>query len=282
MQQKTVVVLELMQEINKCCEENGIAYTCGGLFPRALVKHEDLIIQQGVIYVDVNDIRSLVELLGNSSKSNREIEFADGMNNYTFFSARYIDSSTTFINNRSILLYEKPGIHVEILPVIHTDPDEESGNDGLLFGNKRIKANSFYAAVDHYTKDRNEDAPSYVQDATGEVKAFEHSLITDTEKRFFNGFEIQISKDINKLFDLLYLKEDGTVSYPRFPRIDNIITAEVSYKELMKSFGDIAEWGNIIDSQLSRIDELNNRIDQREEKIQGILDEVRQLYAKKK
>lgn len=278
MHQKTVVVLNLLQEIDQCCRDNNISYCCGGLFASALVQKKDLIIQQGAIYVDVNDISRLVELLGNNDKENREIELANGTNYYPSFSARYIDSATTFINNRTILSYEKPGIYIEILPVIHSDPDEGNEQSGLLFGDKRIKANNFYAAVDSFKRERNETTHSYIQDATGEIKSFDDSLLQETETRFFNGYELQISRDIDTLFDVLYRKKGGIIKYPSFPLVDNIISAEVSYKDILNQIDDYEEWGSAIDSKLSIIDELNDRIDQREEKIQGILDEVRELY----
>ncbi len=272
-------VLNLLAEIDEICSKYDIEYFCGGVFPRIVANKRDSVIEKGVIYAKVEDIGFLVEVLSKEVTEKREIEFANGYNNYPSFSARFIDTNTLFIDERTIGLCEKPGIHIEMIPILHCSSQAFFNDTGLYYGEKRIGQHDFFGALKKFSDTNTKELGKYyIQDATGSIKEIDLEIINDITDYKYCNQTIRLPRKIDAFNDVLYRKADGSVSVPSLPQSSKISSASISYKDFFVEAEIFDEEAKIIEEKLSVIDKLTEKIEKRDKIIRGVLREVKGLY----
>lgn len=118
MQKSTIVVLELMKTFDAWCRDKSIKYVVGGMLPRALLKHSVFELPFGEVYIQSNDLISLVADAGYFEEQGLFIEHGENNPNCHDFSVRIVDESTTYIDGYQFGRVKHMGIFLIVKPVI--------------------------------------------------------------------------------------------------------------------------------------------------------------------
>ena len=241
--ESTIRTMELLSETAQYCESLGIDHLTGGLVPYAIQKKRIRNFPKASIYVLVQDMPNLHEIMINNRYSNRLVELSKPGESTNVLGFKYIDTGTTFIDlNEDSPNYQ--GIHIEILPLLNENIFLQDMASNLersaefSYGGHFVYGLSLADACAHYAAFW--DGPLCLQNTHGKLVAFPIACSGRPRKGRYLGYDVKLPRNLDRYCNALYRKGKRYLA-PNYPRKESLISAETPYSSIEKALRDRIE-----------------------------------------
>ncbi len=283
MKAKIDIQLELLQELNEICAENGLKYVLYGA--NALKGYQKKTIKNASRYVSVamtnGDIERFCEIIERDYSENRYVE---GVYNNPFFVPFYVTYGNRNTTDFFVANYDRNinhGIHIRLYPICKyakrknrklkswdenltknkkyresfTDPIERNN-----FWKNNVEAHLYphFGRNERYYKqykiynaiDRWEDIQKY-SIVRIDKKTFFSKIFKGTQRYEVDNTHVFLPKDTNAYFTRLFGKNfRNRIIEKQAPTKREIVDTELSYEEVVKQNSDLLKEADLLKQEI--------------------------------